>query len=120
LNYIKLIETRIKEAMAKGEFDNLSGRGKPFDKTDQFIFHKRKRLPFSFLKNKGFLPEEIKLKKEIDSLKEKIKNCKNKKTKTELQKELSQELLKYDLIIESYNRKRKTFLTNIFDVLKRK
>ncbi|MCF6246660.1 MAG: DUF1992 domain-containing protein [Desulfobacula sp.] len=60
----KLVERRIKQAQKKGEFDNLKGTNKPLKFEDEHI-PSELRLAHKILKNSGFLPPEIELKKKI-------------------------------------------------------
>ena len=59
-----LVEQRIKKAQKDGTFDNLSGRGKPLVFEDQHI-PEELRLAHKILKNSGFLPPEVELRKKI-------------------------------------------------------
>ncbi|MCP3876006.1 MAG: DUF1992 domain-containing protein [Desulfobacteraceae bacterium] len=59
-----LVEQRIKKAQEKGEFDNLKGTNKPLKFDDQNV-PQELRLATKILKNSGFLPPEIELKKKI-------------------------------------------------------
>ena len=61
----KLAEKKIREAQEKGEFDNLSGQGKPLDFTEWDRVPEELRLAYKILKNAGYTPPEIELKKEI-------------------------------------------------------
>lgn len=61
----KLAEKKIKEAQERGEFDNLSGRGKPLDFTEWDRVPEELRMAYKILKNAGFSPPEVELKKEI-------------------------------------------------------
>ncbi|RVE50467.1 hypothetical protein evm_004892 [Chilo suppressalis] len=63
----RLVEDLIQESMSKGEFENLSGKGKPLKNQNQnpyvdFTTHKLNEV----LINNGFTPEWITLSKEID------------------------------------------------------
>ncbi len=62
----KLVEQRIKQAQEKGEFDNLEGTNKPLKFEDEHI-PQELRLAHKILKNSGFLPPEIELKKKISN-----------------------------------------------------
>jgi hypothetical protein len=68
------IEQKIKEAMARGEFDNLAGKGKPIDLDAYFNTPEDLRMAYSILKSNSFVPEEVELMKEIASLKEKLES----------------------------------------------
>ena len=71
MDFEKIAEERIREAMERGEFDNLEGIGKPLRQLDAyFATPENVRLGYSILKNAGFLPEEMALLKEINRLKE--------------------------------------------------
>jgi hypothetical protein len=61
----KIIERRIMEAMEKGEFDNLPGKGQPLKLDDDAGVPPELRLAYKILKNSGCPPPEIQLKKEI-------------------------------------------------------
>ncbi len=59
-----LVEQRIKKAQKEGEFDNLEGANKPLGFEDLNI-PKEFRLAHKILRNAGFLPPEVELKKKI-------------------------------------------------------
>jgi len=59
-----LVEQRIKKAQKEGCFDNLEGTNKPL-KFDDMNVPKDLRLAHKILKNSGFLPPEVELKKNI-------------------------------------------------------
>ena len=65
----RIVEAMIKEAMERGEFDNLPGQGKPIDLTEYFEMPEEVRLAHSMLKNAGMTPREVDLLKEIAELK---------------------------------------------------
>ena len=60
----------IKEALERGEFDNLPGKGKPIDLTEYFETPEEIRLANSVLKNAGMTSREVDLLKEIAELKQ--------------------------------------------------
>ncbi len=61
----KIVEERIKAAQKKGAFDNLAGKGKPFVLEPSHPAADDCRLAYKMLKNAGYLPPEIELKKKI-------------------------------------------------------
>ena len=63
----KLVEQRIIEAQKKGELDNLPGEGKPLNLEDMNV-PEEFRMAHRVLKNAGFLPPEVKLRKEIENV----------------------------------------------------
>ncbi|XP_038657565.1 dnaJ homolog subfamily C member 28 [Scyliorhinus canicula] len=71
----RLVEDLIQESMAKGEFDNLSGKGKPLQKLSQYPYidpmtHNLNRI----LIENGYQPEWIVRQKEIKQTIEKVQN----------------------------------------------
>ena len=60
-----LVERLIQEAMDRGEFDNLPGKGKPLRLGDNPYLEPGQELAFGLLKNNGFAPEWIERDKEI-------------------------------------------------------
>lgn len=60
----KLVEERIKKAQKEGFFDDLEGSSKPL-KFDNQNVPSDLRLAHKILKNAGFLPPEVELKKKI-------------------------------------------------------
>ena len=77
MSFDKLVEEKIRAAMAAGEFDNLAGKGKPLDLTAYFATPEEVRVGYSLLKSAGFIPEEAHLLKEIESLKTRLATGKN-------------------------------------------
>ena len=70
LIFKKIAEERIRRAMEEGVFDNLELKGKPVElKEDPFVPEDLK-VVYKILKNAGFLPKEVELKKEIFKLEE--------------------------------------------------
>jgi hypothetical protein len=61
----KIVEDRIKKAQEDGAFDNLEGKGKPFVLEQGHPAPDDCRLAYKILKNAGYLPPEIELKKKI-------------------------------------------------------
>lgn len=61
----RITETRISEAIERGEFDNLSGAGKPLQLDDDSHVPQALRAAYRLLKNGGFVPPEIELRREI-------------------------------------------------------
>jgi len=61
----RIAEERIREAIQRGEFDNLPGSGKPLKFEDELHIPDDLRLAYKILKNADCLPPELELKKEI-------------------------------------------------------
>ncbi|HVB25401.1 MAG TPA: DUF1992 domain-containing protein [Ktedonobacteraceae bacterium] len=62
--YHDYIEELIREAQARGDFDNLPGSGKPLN-LDDGSYAGDRALGYSLLKSNGYAPREVELSKEI-------------------------------------------------------
>ena len=62
-----LIDQKIREAMEQGEFDDLPGKGKPVDTSENPFEDPEMRLAHRMLRNAGFAPSWIEERKDIDS-----------------------------------------------------
>jgi hypothetical protein len=56
---MSLVDLRVAEAIAKGEFDNLPGAGKPLELDDDSHVPEEERAAYRLLKNSGFVPPEL-------------------------------------------------------------
>ncbi|HVB75394.1 MAG TPA: DnaJ family domain-containing protein [Ktedonobacteraceae bacterium] len=65
------VEEQIQEAVARGEFDNLPGTGKPLNLDDD-VTAGDKTSAYRLLKQNGYAPPEIELLKEIRSENERV------------------------------------------------
>jgi hypothetical protein len=103
----KLIEEKIREAMERGEFDDLPGKGKPLDLEAYFATPEDVRLGYSVLKSAGCLPIEVELQKEIESLKSQLAACDDERKRQSLRKEIDGKTLKRNLLIDGNLRARR-------------
>jgi DnaJ family protein C protein 28 len=62
-----LIDQRIREAMEQGEFDDLPGKGKPVDTSENPFEDPELRLAHRILRNAGFAPSWIEERKDIEA-----------------------------------------------------
>ncbi|NMF90319.1 DUF1992 domain-containing protein [Aromatoleum petrolei] len=63
-----LAEQRIADALKRGEFDYLPGAGRPLVFEDEPFQSPEQRMANRILKNAGFVPQEVLLRREIASL----------------------------------------------------
>ena len=101
----KAIEQIIREGMARGDFDNLKGKGKPLNLDDYFNTPEDVRMGFSILKSNDFVPEEVERLKEIAEVREKLKTATDPEEKQALEKSLRDKTLALSLILEKNKRK---------------
>ncbi|KAA3632181.1 MAG: DUF1992 domain-containing protein [Proteobacteria bacterium] len=64
----EIAEQRIREAIERGEFDNLPGKGEPVVLDDDTLVPDTLRVAYRILKNAGFVPPEVELRREIDDV----------------------------------------------------
>lgn len=100
------IEEKIKQAIARGEFDNLSGKGKPLDLNTYFNTPEDMRMAFAMLRSNEFVPEEVEMLKEIAKLKEDIQVCTDPQERTRLAARLNEKTLAFKIAVEKYQRKK--------------
>jgi DnaJ family protein C protein 28 len=62
-----LIDQKIREAMEQGEFDDLPGKGKPVDTSENPFEDPELRLAHRILRNAGFAPSWIEERKDIEA-----------------------------------------------------
>ncbi|CCO08451.1 DnaJ family domain-containing protein [Desulforamulus hydrothermalis] len=96
-----LAENKIREAMEKGEFNNLPGSGQPLKLDDLSHVPDDLRAGYRLLKNAGVLPEELEIKKEIITLQKLIDYCYDQDEKRQLTKKLNEKILRFNILMEN-------------------
>ena len=91
-------ERKIREAMARGEFDNLAGAGKPLPEEDLSGVPEELRMAYKVLKNAGCLPPEVELRKEIVNLRDLVRSTEDDEGRRKRLKELQFRLLKLEMM----------------------
>jgi hypothetical protein len=103
---VRGIEELIKHAIAKGEFDNLTGKGQPLDLNTYFDAPEHLRMGYSMLKGGGFVPEEAQLLKDLAALREELRACTDDARRQELSKAIQEKNLSYSLLMERFKKMR--------------
>jgi len=88
-----LAERRIIEAVLRGDLDGLPGVGKPLEFEDDPLVTPEQRMVNRILKNAGFTPREIVLRKEIAALQNEIRNTPRGERRDRLKRELAMLLI---------------------------
>lgn len=96
-----IAERRIVEAMKRGEFDNLSLKGKPLPPDGLDNVPEELRMSCKILKNAGIIPEEVDLRRNIANLNDLLEVCDDEIQKINLRKKLNEKQLRYRMIMES-------------------
>jgi len=106
MSFDRIVEALIKEAMKRGEFDNLPGKGKPIDLTQYFETPEDLRLANSVLKNAGLTSHEVDLLNEIAELKQLLATVLKEGKKQEIENKIRQKQLEFSLLMERQKRQR--------------
>ena len=67
-----IVERRILEAQARGDFDDLPGTGAPLQLDDDSLVAEDLRAAYRVLKNAGYLPPELEIHREIREIEQLI------------------------------------------------
>ncbi|MCK9259238.1 MAG: DUF1992 domain-containing protein [Azoarcus sp.] len=89
-----LAEQRIVDAIRRGELDNLPGAGRPLVFDDELFVSGEQRMINRVLKNAGFTPPEVRLRKELADLREALARHPEDEQRELLQRELNMVLLR--------------------------
>jgi hypothetical protein len=90
-----IAERRILEAMERGEFDDLPGKGKPMNLEDEDpMVPEELRMAYRMLKNAGLLPPELELRKEILRLQDLLDAVRDEGERRERRRDLDFKLMK--------------------------
>ena len=98
------VEQQIREAMERGEFDNLPGKGKPLDLEAYFQTPEHLRLAYSVLKSGDFVPEEVELLKQVESLKAELASATDEAKRGQLSRRIAELRTKVALLLEQNRR----------------
>ena len=90
---IELINQKIAEAEREGAFDNLPGAGKPLPEEDD----PENALLNRVIKENGGVPEFVTLSRELEKLREELRETGDRTRRTEIMKEMSMMDAKIDL-----------------------
>jgi hypothetical protein len=94
----RLAEDRIREAMERGEFDDLPLFGKPLRfESDAFVPDDLK-LGYKILKDAGFLPPELELRKEIATLETLLREVEDGDERLRVARKINEKVLRLNLL----------------------
>ena len=100
----KGIEATIEAAIARGEFENLKGKGKPLNLDAYFDTPEDLRVGHSLLKSAGFLPEELELRAEINLLEEQSGGTTDESERHALRMAIQDKYLRLNVLLERFHR----------------
>lgn len=96
--FFKLAERRISEAMERGEFDDLDGRGQRLDLEEYFRTPAELRMAYKILKNADCVPPELDTKKEITRLEELLDKMPDEKERLKAMRRLNYMVTKLNVM----------------------
>jgi DnaJ homologue, subfamily C, member 28, conserved domain len=99
-SFESIVEARIRDAIARGDFDDLAGKGRPLALEDLSAVPKDLRAGYLLLKNAGVLPEEMQLRKEMVSLEALLDACVDPSERTRLRRDLHWKLIRFQVLME--------------------
>jgi hypothetical protein len=104
----KNADEKIEEAIARGEFDNLLGKGKPLHLEAYFAAPEHLRMGYSILKSADVIPEELELLRQIEALKKSLDSPTTPTEEKALRKQLSEKLTNFNMRMEHNRKARQT------------
>jgi hypothetical protein len=107
MDFGRIIEDIIREAQARGEFDNLKGAGKPIDLSAYFETPEDMRMAYSILQNAGMAPLEVELLQEIAALKERLAKAYEEKDRFRIKKIIHEKQLQFNILMDRRRRRPK-------------
>lgn len=103
-----IAERKIREAIERGDFDNLTLKGQPIPPEDLSAVPVELRMGYKILKNAGCLPQELELRREMLVLQDLLQACRDQEERAVLKKRLSQTRLHYQILLDK-NRQNQAF-----------
>ena len=117
----RLAEERIREAMERGEFDNLPLSGEPLSLDSNSFVAEDLRLAYKLLKDAGFLPPEMELRKEIVTLRELLATVVDDGERLKLGRRIDDLLLRLNLLTKrSFDRADPVYVRKLGEKLPRR
>ena len=104
-----LANEKIEEAIRRGEFDNLPGKGMPLNLDDDSDVPQEMRLAHRIMKNAGISPPEISLRKELEALKTELARARTQQQRQSLEREVRLMCLRIAMLDDRNRTRRKTF-----------
>ena len=108
MSFQKNVDEKIKDAIARGEFDNLPGKGKPLDLDAYFATPEHLRMGYSILKGADIIPEEMELLRQVEGLKKSLDYSTSPMEKKLLRQQLSEKLANLNMRMEHNGKKHRT------------
>ncbi len=95
-----IAEARIRDAIARGELDDLPGSGKRLELENLSQVPEDLRAGYLLLKNAGVLPEEMQVRKEMVTLEALLDACADAGERMRLRKDLNWKMIRFQVLTE--------------------
>jgi len=95
---VRIAEEKIREAMERGEFDDLPFKGEPIGIDSNPYVPEDLRLAYRLLQQNGFLPPELELRKEVFSLEDLLRAAADGEERVRIRRQLNERLLRLSLL----------------------
>jgi hypothetical protein len=105
MRFSRIAESRIREAMEQGAFENLPGAGKPLNLEEYFNTPEDLRMAFSILKNANCAPVEVEMMKEVSRLERAVANASDAATRNEFRRTLLHRRIQLAMALERRSRR---------------
>ena len=105
--FSRIAENRIREAIERGEFENLPGTGQPVNLEEYFSTPEDLRMAYSILRSANWVPAEVELLNEISRLERAIAQIEDVTTRKPLQRALIDRQTQLGVMLEQRSRRRK-------------
>jgi hypothetical protein len=93
-----IAEQKIVDALLKGDLDNLPGQGQPLHLDDDSFVPEELRVAYRVLKNSGFLPPGVNLRKEISGVNQLLMDTVSEDEQMKLSKRMNYLLMQLGLM----------------------
>ena len=103
----RVVENRIREAIAEGKFDNLPRAGQRLDLEEYFSAPEDLRMAYSILKNAYCLPAEVELLNEVSRLERAIAETADATARQSLQRALTDRQTQLAVTLEHTSRRQR-------------
>lgn len=71
----QIVERRIAEALARGEFTGLPGEGQPLELDEDRLVPEELRVAYRLMKNAGYVPDEVRLLGELGTVEQLLREA---------------------------------------------
>ncbi|MFH1807709.1 MAG: DUF1992 domain-containing protein [Pseudomonadota bacterium] len=98
VDFSKLAEQRLQEAVARGELDDLPGKGQRLPDDPDTALPPELRMAYKILKNHGLVPREVELLRQIDEARQRVEGASDPPARLRELKQLEALCLDYNLL----------------------